>query len=196
MIVSSYTNRHEEKLYRFLSDTLDIDDKKDRIAERSQVGDVKNHVIVVGYGTQGQRMVNTLEEHDKEFVLIENDPEKISEAKQHVKNYVFGDALDQKTWENARFQNADLILSTIPSIKISREILSLETEADKILRTPEIKEAAELMNNGAYFVDVPDVIAADQLIEHIHRVKQDLNYREELRRRNLLELRKYLRTEQ
>ena len=195
MIISSYTNRHEEKVYRFLSKIFEIEDNKKRIEDRSRIGDVRDHIIVVGYGTQGKRIVETLEEEKEEFVLIENDPEKITEAKEHVDNYVFGDALDSKTWSIAEMEKADLIISTVPSIKISRKILALDTETDRILRTPEIKEAAELMNNGAYFVDVPDVIAADQLVDHIHQVKQDINYREELRRRNLLELRKYLRTE-
>ena len=195
MIISSYTNRHEEKVYRFLSKIFEIEDNKKRIEDRSRIGDVRDHIIVVGYGTQGKRIVETLEEEKEEFVLIENDPEKITEAKEHVDNYVFGDALDSKTWSIAEMKKADLIISTVPSIKISRKILALDTETDRILRTPEIKEAAELMNNGAYFVDVPDVIAADQLVDHIHQVKQDINYREELRRRNLLELRKYLRTE-
>jgi CPA2 family monovalent cation:H+ antiporter-2 len=195
MIVSSYTVRHEEKLYRKLSDLLEIRSDLGRIKERSEVAEVKDHVIVLGYGTQGESIVEELEKTGKEFVLIENDPEKVTEASKKVENYVFGDALDSKTWKAARHQEAALIVSTIPSMKISERILSLESPAQLILRTPEIKDAATLMQNGAYFVEVPDVMAAEQLVDHIHGVQQEDNYREELRRKNLLELRKYLRTE-
>lgn len=192
MILSSYTHRYSDELYKLISRYLEIEENGRKIEDRQDVDEMNKHVIIVGYGTQGQRIATDLERTKRNHVVIENDPEKVSEIKKSSKNYVFGDAVDEKTWKAARADKASLIVSTVPSHQLSEEIMNLDTDADKMLRTPEVEEAIDLLERGAFFVEVPDLLASEQLIEHIRHVKRDINAREELRRRNLLEIRKYL----
>lgn len=192
MIISTYTSRYDEEIYKFLSTYLDIDENDKKIEERTNVGDVRNHVILVGYGTQGKKIAEAVMEIDRDLVVIENDPEKVTEAKKNVENHVFGDAVDDHTWRAAKADRAALIISTVPSHSLSEEILSLENNADEMLRTPEVDEAADLIKKDAFFVEVPDLVASEQLIDHINQVVKDVNTKEELRRRNILDLRQDL----
>jgi hypothetical protein len=66
----------------------------------------------------------------------------------------------------------------------------LNTDAEKVLRTPDVEQAEQLLEEGAVFVSVPKILASQRMIEHLKGVLNDSNYREELRRKNLLQLRK------
>lgn len=183
MALSSYTSKHEHLLYekasKFLYEKEEID---------STVENPEDHIILIGYDTQGQEILEELGE-DHEIVVIEYDPEKIPLMPEEV-GYVFGDVMHQPTWEKAGYKDAEMIISTVPLRHVSDKIMSLETEAEKVLRTPDEEQAEEMLERGALFVSVPKILASQRMREHLEGVINNPNYREELRRKNLLELRK------
>ncbi|MFB6208372.1 MAG: cation:proton antiporter [Candidatus Nanohaloarchaea archaeon] len=191
MITSSYTSRHSEQIYRYL-EKHDFFSSTREMEETETGTDLEDHVILVGYDTQGQRLAEALKKEDQKFLILENDPEKVEDARKKEEKYVFGDVMHLETWERANYRNAELIISTIPIGKISRRILHLDTEADILLRAEYMEEAAELMEEGALYVNVSKLLASEQLVDHILGVVQNREYREELRRKNLLEVRRYL----
>ena len=85
-----------------------------------------------------------------------------------------------------------MIISTVPSRKVSEKVLELEKPQDKIVRAEEVDEASILLNKGALHVIVPDISSSELLIDHIEGIVHNENYREELRRKSLLEVREYL----
>ncbi len=193
MIVSSYTSRYEEELYNYVSSLELVEVNSRKINEKTSLPEeLKNHVILLGYDTQGKEIAEALREEGQKFILVENDPEKIEEFSKKHNNYIFGDVMDDETWEKANPEDAKLIVSTIPFKQISKKILGLETDAEKILRANNSLEAKSLLEEGALYVNVPDILSSEELVEHVNGVIEDRNYREELRRRNLLEIRRYL----
>ena len=184
MALSSYTDRHEHFLYEKFQYLFNSNEKIE-----STVDEPENHIILVGYDTQGKRILEEMKD-EAHIVVIEYDPEKIQTIEQKDADYVFGDVMHQKAWNKANYQEADLIVSTVPLRHVSDNIISLDTEADMILRTPDEEQAEQLLEEGATFVSVPKILASQRLAEHIEGVLNDRNYREELRRKNLLELRK------
>ena len=185
MALSTYTARHKNRLYSIFSWMFHIPEETE-----SNVHNPEDHVVLVGYDTQGKRILEELEEEDKEVVIIEYDPEKLEEIKEKDVGYIFGDVMHMNSWEEANYKEAELIVSTVPVKHVSDKILSLNTEADKILRSPNSEEAEELLEDGAMFVSVPEILSSQKLTEHLKGIFSDINYREELRRKNLLELRK------
>jgi CPA2 family monovalent cation:H+ antiporter-2 len=184
MALSSYTDRHEHFLYEKFQYLFNSHEKID-----STVEDPENHVILVGYDTQGRHILDEMKD-EAQVVVIEYDPEKIQAIEDRDADYVFGDVMHQKAWEQANYEEAELIVSTVPLRHVSDKIISLQTEADKILRTPDEEQAEQLLKEGATFVSVPKILASQRLAEHIEGVLNDQSYREELRRKNLLQLRK------
>ncbi|MFB6114841.1 MAG: cation:proton antiporter [Candidatus Nanohalobium sp.] len=190
-LISSYTSRHGEKIHEKLKWFEPFPPSNKKIKEKSSVEGLEDHVVLVGYDTQGKIIAEALKDEGAEFVVIENNPDKINEAQENEDNYVFGDAMDDSTWEKASYRDASMIVSTVPLEKTSEKIVDLETDADKIVRTDSMWNASEYVKDTAY-VEVPDLLASERLADHIHGVLEDPNYREELRRRNLLEIRRLL----
>lgn len=184
MALSSYTEKHDEAIYSKISDIVGLEEEIE-----SNVEEPEDHIILVGYDTQGQKILQELKD-DSKVVVIEYDPDKIELLKETDADYVFGDVMYEKSWEEANYKEAEMIISTVPVKHVSDKILSLGTDAEKILRTSKVEEAEELLDQGALFVSVPKILASQRMIEHIEGVMNDENYRHELRRKNLLELRK------
>lgn len=182
MLASSYTKRHEEKIYQWLK-------PQRKIGERINLED---HIIIVGYDIQGLRIIDKLMEEEARIAVIENDPEKVSSLKEQGIAAVYGDVMDKKTWQEANYTESKLVISTVPSRRVSEKILELKNPDDKILRAKEPDEASILLDKGALHVMVPDIASSELLIDHIEGIMHNENYREELRRKSLLEVRKYL----
>jgi monovalent cation:H+ antiporter-2, CPA2 family len=189
MIIASYTRRHDERIYRVLN-RLDLFRSTHRKTDqRSRVDpSPSDHVVVVGHGRQGRRLIETCERRGIPYVVIENDPAMFEALEESSNAYVFGDAMDAYIWEKANADAASLIVSTVDQRRVSEWLLDLGFDADVILRARTAEEASELLDRGATYVTVPDLLAADRLLEHIDVVAADVEYRERLRERHLQEL--------
>jgi len=101
--------------------------------------------------------------------------------------------MHDETWIQAEAEQAELIISTVPIEEISEKILELDVECEKILRTDDLENAARYLQEGAYYVSVDDILTGEVIREHVIGITGEKDYREELRRRNLLEVRRYLK---
>ena len=192
MMISSYTAKHGDKIYNLISRYDHMESFPVEVSDSVSKHDLEDHVIVIGHDTQGKRIIETLEDEEVDYLVIDNDPEKITDLQEKNERYVFGDVMEKSTWEKADYQAAKLIISTVPLEKTSRKILSLDTDADKILRSEDIEEAENLLREGAIYVAVPEVLSAELLLDHIEGLMENLRYREDLRRRNMIEVRRYI----
>ncbi len=192
MMISSYTAKHGNRIYNLLSPYDHIPSFPQKISEKLRQERPSDHVIVLGYDTQGERIVQKLKDENEDFVVIDNDPEKITDLEEKEENFVYGDVLDHETWENAGYRKAELIISTAPITKVSDTVLELETDADTILRAEDVKEAQRLMDKGATYVSVPEILSSELLTDHIEGIMENRSYREDLRRKSMLELRRFI----
>jgi len=78
-----------------------------------QISDLKDHIIVCGYGNTGQETVDELSHAKKKFVVIENDVNKIDELKQHGHLVLDGDATDDEILQKAGVNNAKGLIATL-----------------------------------------------------------------------------------
>ncbi|MWV38271.1 cation:proton antiporter [Natrialba sp. INN-245] len=182
MVTSSLTHRYNEEIYRTLSDSGVIHGKHDRIDEWSDVPEeIADHVVIVGYGRQGTKLVETCEELDQPYVVIENDPARRDAVTSECEAAVVGDAMETYTWEKANVEDATLVLSTVDSRAVSRRILSLDFSADVTLRAGDQETALELLDEGALYVSHPDLLAGQQLVQQIEELLDGDLSRDELR---------------
>lgn len=192
MVVSAYTSRHAEELYQRLRRYNFLNTNREKLERQTHITQkLEDHIILVGYGVQGKLIADKLADLGEVFVVVDNDPEEITEANRHEENTLFGNVLDDHTWERSYADSARLIISTIPHIEASEAILDVDTDADIILRANTFNEAQYLLNDGASYVDVPDLMAADQLTAILRTVLTNRDHLEGLRERNLKELRDY-----
>lgn len=173
MILSVLTARYENSLYDAVFVRL-VGERTEAIDSRSHVEDgLSDHVIIVGYGRQGRRLVAQLEELEQPYVVIENDPAITDDLRAECTNYVFGDAMADHPIERARLGEARLVVSTAEHAPVSESLLDRETDADLVLRAGSSRNARELLDAGASYVSVPSVLASDQLLENLGHVLDD-----------------------
>ncbi|ADD03782.1 Kef-type transport system (probable substrate potassium) [Natrialba magadii ATCC 43099] len=174
MILTSVVRRYEEPVYRSIVERVVAGRQTRKIDDRSDVSEgLTNHIVIVGYGRQGRRLVETCERRDIDYVVIENDPVLWDDMQTECRNYVFGDALSVYPWEKAAVEDASLVVSTIDHSLVSEAVLDIDTDADVILRAGTSAEARELLDDGATYVSVPNVLAGDQLDEIVDAVEAD-----------------------
>jgi CPA2 family monovalent cation:H+ antiporter-2 len=185
MIVSAYTGRYSEEIHRALVERGILTDE-DRVDERSNVADdISDHVIIVGYGTEGKEVARACETADRDYVVIENDPVLTEGIESAVENYAIGDVMGEHVWEVAAADRAELIVSTVIQEERSARVLDLDVEADVIVRATDGENARELFERGALYVGIPDLLAAEQLASQVATVLEaDEARREQLRERS------------
>ncbi len=186
MMTSSFTRRNDAKIYRILSDLGLNRFHGEKTDSRSQIEPgLRDHVIIVGFGRIGRQLVAQCEQIGREYVVIENDPARFGELQNSCTHFVFGDALHDYTWEKAQFESAQLIVSTIETTYLSERILALDTDAERMLRSSNATEARSQLQEGADYVIIPDLLAADQLITHLEAILTGDMDRETLREQHL-----------
>ena len=171
MILTSLARRREKVIYDVLVGRVVRGRQTRKIDEGSHVtDDLTDHVIIVGYGRQGRLLAETCRRYGHPFVVLENDPVVWDDMRGECQNYVLGDAMADYPWEKARVSEARLIVSTVAHQPVSSAVLALETDADIVLRAKTSAEARTLFDRGALFVNVPSVLASDQLVENVEAV--------------------------
>ena len=189
MVTSTITQRHNERIYRALADHGVISGRHDKIDELSHVPeDITDHVIVVGYGLMGRRLVEELEELGRPYVVIENDPAVREAVRIDCEAYVFGDAMEEYTWEKANATGARAIVSVTTSTVVSRRLLGAGFDASLVLRASDERTALELLDAGATYVAVADLLAGEELVARVERLLEREGTIEELRSAGLAEL--------
>ncbi len=176
MVISTVTHQHNERLYRLLANRGIVSGRHDRIDELSEVPeDITDHVIILGYGQKGRQMVQTCKELDQPYVVIENNPALRDDVRVDCESYVFADAMEPYTWERANADDARVILSVTSSPVVSRRLLEAGYDAKLVLRAKDEASALSLLEAGATYVAVPDLLAGEQLIQHVQRlIENDL----------------------
>ena len=189
MVISSLTQRYDERIYRTLADRGVLSANHEKIDELSDVPtDLSDHVVIVGYGRHGQKLVEACEDGDQSYVVVENDPARRETVVAECDAFVFGDAMERYTWEKANVDDARIVVSTVDSDPVSRRLLAFEFDADITLRASDRTIALELLEAGALYVSQSDVLAGQQLITQIERLLDGEWTPEELRDEQLAEL--------
>lgn len=75
---------------------------------------MRNHVIVVGYGRNGQQVVNELSAHKDAFLIIDNSEKVIQDFKGRKELIIQGDATVDAVLEQANIKVAKSVITTLP----------------------------------------------------------------------------------
>ena len=168
MILSNLTHTYDEEIYGFMVGRGWLGQPYHDIDDWNTVPEnISDHVVIVGYGRQGRRLVDFCEEVDQPYVVIENNPQALPGLRANCEAYVFGDALEPETADVSNLEAARLVISTAESKALTEYFLLFTDTVDVIVRTRELPMAADLIERGATYVIVPDLLAADQLADSL-----------------------------
>jgi len=80
-----------------------------------EIGKLQNHVIICGYGRVGKILADHLTRQRQEFVIVEIDAAKATEAEAAGHLSIAGDALEELSLKSAGIQRAKVLVTALPS---------------------------------------------------------------------------------
>lgn len=114
---------------------------------------LKDHVIIIGYGLNGQNVARAARQAKIPYVIIEVDPKAIESAKAANEPILFGDATDPMIIEHVKIQDARVVVVAISSPEATKKIVSNIRDYSKtayvIVRTRNLEEIDNNIRIGA-----------------------------------------------
>ena len=115
--------------------------------------DFHDHLVIIGYGINGQNVAKAARKADIPYVIVELDPSAIKKAHKIGEPIVYGDATNSDILKHVHIQEARVIVLAISAHEATRTIVKtirLFTETAYLLvRTRYVKEVEEIMKLGA-----------------------------------------------
>ncbi len=115
--------------------------------------DFEDHLVIIGYGLNGQNVARAAREADIQYEIVELDPERIAEAKRNKEPVVFGDASEELILQHVNAHKARVVVIAISDPHSTKLIVSrireLTETAYIIVRTRSVREIEENVRLGA-----------------------------------------------
>lgn len=146
---------------------------REKLKVQKRVNELKNHIIVCGYGRMGKLVADQLHAERASVVVIDNDPEKISEIEADGRLYVKGDACEETTLLEAGITHAKTLVATLPrdsdNVYVVLTARGLHNDLFLIARAESTATEAKMMRAGADRVVCPQVIGAYRISSLVTR---------------------------
>ncbi len=83
--------------------------------KKSSYKKMKNHVIICGFGRNGQQAANELQAHNQPYVVIEKNHDLIIQNLNNHYKFIEGDSTTDETLLKADIKSANSLISTLPN---------------------------------------------------------------------------------
>ncbi len=148
----------------------------EKIKSEEFLMDLKNHVIVIGYGLNGRNVSKVLREAHIPYVVIEANPKNFLHAKKEGEKIINGDATKKEILELVHIGRAKIVVVAISDSMATKLIVRLVKESNPkvylIVRTRYVKDVDELIKIGADEV-IPEefetsIQILSRVLKHFH----------------------------
>lgn len=139
-----------------------------------KIAKLKNHVIIVGYGRNGEQAALELAENGVEFVIVDRRDNVISRVRQNTELlYISGDATHEDILEQARIYDARALIATTPNdadnVFVVLTARSMNPSLTIISRASELESQMKLKRAGATNVIMPERIGGQRMAKLVHQ---------------------------
>lgn len=114
---------------------------------------LQEHLVIIGYGINGQQLAHTAAQHQLPYAIIELNPKTVATALAEGEPIYAGDARDEEVLEKAALDQARTVVIAIPDACATEAIITrvrkLNHHAFIIVRTRFISEIETLRQLGA-----------------------------------------------
>lgn len=152
-----------------------------------KINKLKNHIIVCGYGRNGQNCCEELTKNNETFILIEKDNSVVASLSGLDNPILIGDATDDKTLLEANIQHARSLITTLPvdaqNVFVVLSAKSLNPKISIISRASANNSINKLKMAGVDHVVLPETIGGHymanlvtrpDIIEFYHLMTEDV----------------------
>lgn len=139
-----------------------------------KIAKLRNHVIIVGYGRNGEQAAVELAEHGVDFVIVDKRDNVISRIRQNANLlYLKGDATHEEVLEQAKIHDARALIATTPNdadnVFVVLTARSMNPGMTVISRASELESQMKLKRAGATNVIMPERIGGQRMAKLVHQ---------------------------
>ena len=139
-----------------------------------KIAKLKNHVIIVGYGRNGEQAATELAENGVDFVIIDKRDNVISRIRENPKLlYIKGDATSEEVLEQAQIYEAQALIATTPNdadnVFVVLTARSMNPGLIIISRASEMESQMKLKRAGATNIIMPERIGGQRMAKLVHQ---------------------------
>jgi voltage-gated potassium channel len=139
-----------------------------------KIAKLKNHVIIVGFGRNGEQAAIELAEHGVEFVIIDKRDNVVSRIRENRELlYIKGDATHEEVLEQAGIYEARALIATTPNdadnVFVVLTARSMNPGLTVISRASEMGSQMKLKRAGATNVIMPERIGGQRMAKLVHQ---------------------------
>lgn len=146
---------------------------RERILMDKTIEQMRDHVILCGYGRMGQLAVEELQRHDLHIVVIEHSKDAETDLRTAGLTYTLGDATEEETLLRAGLMKARALVAALPhdadNVLIALTAHTLYPGLSIIARAEQPKTINKLKRAGATRVVCPQSIGATRIANVLMR---------------------------
>jgi Kef-type K+ transport system membrane component KefB/voltage-gated potassium channel Kch len=177
---STYLILYSHKIYPLLSDYLSVFEKKGKkVDEHRYHEDNQYEIILFGYNRIGFDILESLKKLRKNFLIVDYDPDIITKLSREGYECRYGDANDSELLNEINFEEAKMVISTIPIIDTNLLIINKVSEVNKeaiiSVVSHQISEAERLYQEGATYVIMPHFLGGKHFSAIMEKSKLNMN---------------------
>lgn len=135
--------------------------------------DVRDHVVIVGWGLAGQTLAHVLKASDIPYRSVDQNPRTVAEAQERDEPVIFGDATRAAILERLAVRRAKLVCIAINDPAATRRCISLARhlapEVRIIVRSRYVQDLDQLFAQGASEVVAEEFESAIDLFSKVLR---------------------------
>jgi monovalent cation:H+ antiporter-2, CPA2 family len=132
--------------------------------------ELKNHVVIIGYGRVGRHLVDVLESLNIPQLVIETDAERIEALNQRNTNTLYGDAANSEVITHAGLGHAKALVITVPDEDAVAMIISaakdIRPDLPIIARAASDEGLRHLAKLGAQHIIHPELEGGLEMVHH------------------------------
>ena len=145
--------------------------RTDPDAAESPVGELRDHVVLVGYGRVGREIGRALKQAHIPFVVIEQNADYVQRLRQQEVPAIRGDASIEPVLAHASLANARMLVAAVPDAFQARRMLEHARKAnpaiDSVVRTHSRAELKLLQEAGFGLVLMAEQELADRMSSYV-----------------------------
>ncbi|MBU0577272.1 cation:proton antiporter [Patescibacteria group bacterium] len=182
MTISSYLMTYNNQIYNKCKKCLKLFEftKIKTKLSTKQIG-MHNHIILLGCGQMGHQILEQVQKFKDEYLVVDHDNSVIKELISKGITCIFGDVEDQELLNELDLEDAEVIISTLPSPEDNMFLIRYiegvpqEKRPIVIVTADTGRDGLMLFNRGADYVILKPYLGA----EHIHSINKELYELEE-----------------
>lgn len=183
MTISSYMMTYNNWIYNKFKKVLTIFEfRRVKTNLSTKKTGMSNHIILLGCGSMGKQILEQIKRFKDDYLVVDHDNTVIRDLINKDIICIFGDVEDQELLRELDLENAEVIISTLPSSEdnlfLIKHIESIPQEKRPItiVTSNSGREGLNLFNRGADYVILKPYLGA----EHVNAINKQLyNLKEE-----------------